>query len=117
MYDLLDGCIINADEARISQAVTNLVSNAIKYTPNGGNIVAKTSTERSKIVFSIENESKHFSQEELSKVWESFYRTDSARSDGGTGLGLAITKSIIDLHGGECFVQNTNTGVRFGFRI
>ena len=55
------------------------------------------------------------SYEALTKVWEAFYRTDESRSGEGTGLGLAIAKSIIELHGGKCWVRNTETGVEFGF--
>ena len=67
--------------------------------------------------FRIENNSAQLSEEALSKVWDTFYRTDEARSGGGTGLGLAIAKNIIELHGGKCSVSNTKNGVAFSFTI
>ncbi|MCL2392311.1 MAG: HAMP domain-containing histidine kinase [Oscillospiraceae bacterium] len=115
-FDLKGECYINADEARISQVISNFAANAIIYTPRGGNIIVKTYVNRG-TVFSVENDSKPFTDEELSKVWEIFYQADNARADKGAGLGLAITKKIIELHGGKCFVKNTESGVRFGFVI
>lgn len=108
---------ITADEGRIAQVVENFATNAIKYSPVGGCIHVKIQTRRSSTSFSITNDSEPLSSEALSKVWDTFYRTDKARSGGGTGLGLAIAKNIIELHGGKCSVQNTNTGVEFGFTI
>lgn len=85
---------------------------------DAGEIVAITiQTDHSSTSFHIENDSEPLSSEALSKVWDTFYRTDEARSGGGTGLGLAIAKSIVDLHGGKCSVRNTKSGVEFGFTI
>lgn len=109
--------IITADEGRIAQVVENFVTNAIKYSPVGGQIQVQIQTSRRGTTFRIENESEPLSEEALSKVWDTFYRTDEARSGGGTGLGLAISKNIIELHGGKCSVVNTKTGVAFSFTI
>ena len=65
----------------------------------------------------MENASQPLSHEELSKVWDPFYRTEDAQTEEGTGLGLAIVKSIVELHGGRCFAKNTKQGVAFGFEI
>lgn len=108
---------ITADEGRIAQVIENFATNAIKYTPVGGHILVKIQMERSGITFSIENDSEPLSGEALSKVWDTFYRTDEARSGGGTGLGLAIARNIVELHGGKCSVRNTKTGVEFSFTI
>jgi len=113
-----DKYIITADEARIGQVISNFATNAIKYTPHGGNVHIKIySNNQDKAVFSIENDSNPLSRRELSEIWESFYQADNARTGTGAGLGLAIAKSIIDLHGGTCFVRNTKTGVEFSFVI
>ena len=74
-------------------------------------------TERSGTTFSIENDCEPLSCDALNKVWDTFYRTNEARSGGGTGLGLAIARSIIELHGGKCSVHNTKTGVEFRFTV
>lgn len=108
---------ITADESRIAQVIENFATNAIKYTPIGGHIIARIEHRRTEAAFSIENESAPLSNEALNKVWDTFYRADEARSGGGTGLGLAIAKSIVELHGGKCSVRNTKTGVEFGFTV
>ena len=61
------------------------------------------------------NDGEPFTDEQLDKVWEPFYRVDESRTEPGTGLGLAIARSIITLHGGKCIARNTDTGVAFGF--
>ena len=68
-------------------------------------------------MFSVWNSCEALSTENLSKVWDSFYRVEKDRKKEGTGLGLAITKSIIELHGGKCFVRNITGGVEFGFEL
>ena len=108
---------IVADEGRMAQVVENFASNAVRYTPEGGNVIVTVAKRRDGVAFSIENDSEPLSDEALERVWESFYRADESRSSKGTGLGLAITKTIVELHGGKCSVQNTKTGVKFGFTI
>lgn len=110
-----DDFTITADESRIAQVVENFATNAIKYTPDGGHVLVRIQTGHTNTTFSIENDSEPLSGEALSKVWDTFYRTDQARSGGGTGLGLAIAKNIIELHGGKCSVRNTDGGVEFSF--
>ena len=116
-FNFPDDFTITADESRITQVVENFATNAIKYAPTGGHISVTIQTDHSSTSFHIENDSEPLSSEALSKVWDTFYRTDEARSGGGTGLGLAIAKSIVDLHGGKCSVRNTKLGVEFGFTI
>lgn len=108
---------VTADEARLGQVVTNFVSNAVRYTPHGGEIRVRAYQRSRKTLFFIENTGKHFTEEEKQKIWETFYRTDKSRSSKGTGLGLAIAKNIVELHGGKVFVYNTELGVQFGFEI
>ena len=108
---------IMADEARLGQVITNLVSNAIKYSPVGGQIVIRVFQRNGLTHFSIENECAPLSQEALEKVWESFYRVDDSRTTKGTGLGLSICKAIIELHRGTCQARNTTTGVEFSFTL
>ena len=115
--DFPDDSTITADESRIAQVVENFLSNAVKYTPVGGHIAVTIRRGKQRISFSVENDSKPLSYEALGKVWDTFYRTDEARSGGGTGLGLAIAKNIVELHGGNCSVKNTKTGVEFGFML
>lgn len=112
-----DDFTVTADESRIAQVVENFATNAIKYTPDAGHVSVRIQTDRDNTRFSVENDSEPLSGEALSKVWDTFYRTDQARSGGGSGLGLAIAKNIIELHGGKCSVRNTDRGVEFGFTL
>lgn len=116
-FSFPDNFTVTADESRIAQVIENFASNAVKYTVTGGHVNVSIQNRNGKTTFSIENESTPLSDEALQKVWDTFYRADESRSGGGTGLGLAIAKSIIELHGGKCSVQNTTTGVKFSFTI
>lgn len=115
--DLPEDTEITADEGRIGQVVENFASNAVKYTPAGGHILASVRKDRSGVTFTLENDSEPLSEDALGHVWEPFYRADQARSGGGTGLGLAIARNIVELHGGTCAVRNTSTGVAFSFTL
>lgn len=116
-FELDENCTVNADEGRIAQAVMNLASNAVRYTPVEGNIQVRVSRSGRQTVLAVANDCVPFSGEELEKVWETFYRREKARDRKGTGLGLAITRQIIQLHGGSCYVKNTETGVEFGIKL
>lgn len=108
---------LTADESRMAQALENLATNAVKYTPPGGWIRVQVQKGESEVTFALENESPPLSQEAINKVWEPFYRTEATQEEEGTGLGLAIVKNVIELHGGTCFVRNIHQGVAFGFTI
>lgn len=112
-YEMTEEFEITADEARIGQVVENFASNAIKYTPEGGNIWINIFRHKDNTHFSIENSGPALSEEMLEKIWESFYRGDESRTTKGTGLGLTIAKTIVELHGGSCQAQNTHRGVEF----
>lgn len=108
---------VTADRKRMERVLSNLLTNAVKYTPAQGQIAVRIYRRGLHICFAVENTSEHLSPEALEQVWDSFYRTDSARDRSGTGLGLAIVKNIITLHRGECHVCNTPKGVEFSFKI
>jgi len=116
-FDLRCERQIHADEGRLQQVILNLASNAVRYTPAGGQIRVRTERKLGDVYFYMENDAAAFTEEELTKVWDTFYRTDRARHGKGTGLGLAIVKNIIKLHGGSCAVRNTPSGVEFSFHI
>lgn len=111
---------MNGDEGRIEQVITNFMSNAVKYSTPGGEILVKAVLGKLGLSFSITNNAKHLSEEGLQKVYDSFYREDAARTEKSTGLGLAIVKNIMNLHGFQCYVNNTalnnQPAVEFGFR-
>ena len=92
-----------ADKERIEQVVTNIIGNAIKYTPDGGEIRVSVCKDGKKYVISVADNGVGIPKEDLEHIFERFYRVDKSRSTdaGGTGLGLSIAKDIIDAHGGE----------------
>ncbi|MEX0135215.1 HAMP domain-containing protein [Bacillus nitratireducens] len=104
---------------RMEQVITNFITNAIRYTPEKENIIISTIDEPSRIKVCIENKGAHIEEDQLDKIWDRFYRVDTARqrSQGGTGLGLAISKNILELHGAEYGVHNTVGGVLFYFYL
>lgn len=116
-FVLREARTVIADEGRIEQVVTNLLTNAIKYTPAGGSIRIKIFSYQEHLHFRIENTCDPLPPEVLEKLWDSFYRADSARSGGGTGLGLTIVKTIVELHRGSCKARNTADGVEFSFSL
>ncbi|MGG5741519.1 sensor histidine kinase [Bacillus cereus group sp. IBL03679] len=108
-----------ANYHRIEQVLTNFITNAIRYTPEKENIIISTIDEPSRIKVCIENKGAHIEEDQLDKIWDRFYRVDTARqrSQGGTGLGLSISKNILELHGAKYGVHNTVDGVLFYFYL
>ncbi len=115
--DIADDTVLIADEGRILQAVENFATNAVKYSPRGGRVSVSVHKTRRDICFSVDNQCRSFTSQELDKIWDAFYRADPDRSGEGTGLGLAITKNIIELHGGQCRAKNVEGGVSFSFTL
>lgn len=120
-YGLSQSFTVTADEARIRQVITNLASNAVKYTPEGGEIWITALTRAGMAHIAMANTHPPLSQEALDKVFTSFYRADPSRTEGGTGLGLTIVKTIVELHRGTCAVKNTTRDgrsvVEFSFTL
>ena len=108
-----------ADHGRIEQVLVNLLDNAIKYTPEHGAINISVTDERDKLKVSITDTGIGIPANELSRVFERFYRVDKGRSrnEGGTGLGLSIVKHIVQLHGGTATVESTSKGSTFSFTL
>jgi PAS domain S-box-containing protein len=103
---------ISLDEPTMVQAVSNLLTNALNYTPAGGEVLIKTIFSKDDGIpqagFSVEDTGLGISTEDLPHLFERFYRGGAARQSGapGTGLGLAIVKQVVDRHNGRIVVQN-----------
>ncbi|MBO1578362.1 HAMP domain-containing sensor histidine kinase [Bacillus sp. XF8] len=110
---------VKANRNRIEQVVVNLLSNAIRYTPDGKEIRIRVIEHEDKVKVEIENTGNPIPDESLQKIWDRFYRLDASRSrhTGGTGLGLSIVKNILELHHAEYGVYNTNDSVVFYFDL
>jgi two-component system phosphate regulon sensor histidine kinase PhoR len=121
--------LVSGDEERLVQVLTNLIENAIKYTPEGGTITIAAhplpdsqipGSAVSTIEISVTDTGIGIPEQDRPRVFERFYRVDKARSRelGGTGLGLAIVKHIVEGHGGQVWVEaNEPTGSRFVVRL
>ncbi|BCA35867.1 HAMP domain-containing protein [Bacillus thuringiensis] len=109
--------LVKANRSRIEQVVVNLLSNAIRYTPEGEKIQVSIIEAEDTVKVEIENTGNPIPEESLEKIWDRFYRLDASRSrhTGGTGLGLSIVKNILDLHHAEYGVYNTTNSVVFYF--
>ncbi|MCA0170723.1 cell wall metabolism sensor histidine kinase WalK [Bacillus sp. RAR_GA_16] len=96
------------DKDKMTQVLDNIISNAIKYSPDGGRITARCWTIGKKIRISISDEGVGIPKNNLSKIFDRFYRVDKARSRqlGGTGLGLAIAKEMIHAHHGDIWAES-----------
>jgi len=92
----------------LEQALTNLIHNAIKYSPEGGKVSVIVFEKDGVVTIEIQDEGLGIPPEAIDKLFEKFYRVDNSdrRSIGGTGLGLAIVKEIIHFHGGEIGVKS-----------
>jgi signal transduction histidine kinase len=97
-----------ADGDRMAQVITNLISNAIKYTPPGGSVWVAVKPERGGVEIIVRDTGIGIPKSELSRIFERFYQVDKARGpERGTGLGLAISREIVHAHGGKIAVQST----------
>lgn len=99
---------IDADPDRLAQVLHNLVSNALRHTPEGQFVVLAAAASDGHLRIVVEDTGPGIAPEDLPHVFERFYRTDRSRhrDDGGTGLGLAIARSIIEAHGGRIWVDS-----------
>ncbi|MBN1922978.1 MAG: HAMP domain-containing protein [Anaerolineae bacterium] len=107
-----------ADAERIQQVLINLLHNAIKFTPAGGAITVSARGAADKVIIAVRDTGVGIAEEELSRIFERFYKADRARSSGGTGLGLAIAKHIIQAHRGQIWVESVEgRGSTFYFSL
>ncbi|MCL0093482.1 cell wall metabolism sensor histidine kinase WalK [Dehalococcoidia bacterium] len=110
--------VIPAEEERIEQVLTNLLHNAIKFTPASGKIIISAKSEDDGVLVAVEDTGAGIPAEDLPHVFERFYKADKARSSEGTGLGLAIAKHIIQAHEGNIWARSEEgRGSTFSFRL
>jgi signal transduction histidine kinase len=108
LVEPLDPTVVSIDPMLVTQALTNLLSNATKYSPAGGRVEIGLTVEGKEAVFWVKDEGVGIEAEKLPYVFEKFYRIDNSltRETGGTGLGLANVKHIAEAHGGRAWVES-----------
>ena len=108
--------IVLADRAMIQRALSNLVSNALRFTPQGMPVKVHIGTEHGTALLSVANPGRDIPGEQRDRIFERFYRVDPSRREGhvdNVGLGLAITRSIIEMHDGQISVNSGDGWVTF----
>ncbi len=111
--------VTRVDASRIRQVLDNLLANALRHTPNDGEIIIGSATTIDSIQLTVQDTGEGISPEHLPHVFDRFYRTDRSRSreTGGTGLGLAIVKALVEVHGGQIQVDSPGLGQGTRFTI
>lgn len=118
--EILDHPVITADRDHLKQIWTNLISNAIKYTPEGGRIAVTLQEDKGRAIGTVADSGIGIAEEDLPKLFQEFFRTDQAKASGeiGTGLGLSIVKQIVESYGGEIkLTSRLGQGSRFTFAL
>lgn len=110
---------ISADPDQLLQILSNLVQNACRYTPVSGRVQISAEHADKRVRIAVENSGEPIPEQDLSQLFERFYRPDKSRSrdSGGAGIGLAIVKQLVEAHGGEVGLVNNADGVRVWFTI
>jgi two-component system sensor histidine kinase CpxA len=105
-----------ADKGALRTAISNILDNAVKFSPEKGELSVKMGPENGWLNISVTNSSDPMSEEDLEKIFEPFYRTKEALKK-GSGLGLAITKKIVERHGGNIKAVNTEQGLQIQIKL
>ncbi|SQA00090.1 Phosphate regulon sensor protein PhoR [Staphylococcus aureus] len=110
--------IVKAQESKIAQVITNLLTNAINYSYEDGDINVRVYRDDFRVIFEVQDFGIGIKLEDQQRIFERFYRVDKARSrdSGGTGLGLSITKHIVEAHQGNIEV-NSQVGKGSTFKV
>jgi two-component system KDP operon response regulator KdpE len=111
--------VIQADAVRVQQIVTNLLSNALKFTPRGGKITLRARESSGSVTVEVQDTGRGISKEEREKLFEPYQRLEGDRDSlGGLGLGLYLSKTLVELHGGQIWIKSRiGGGSTFGFTL
>ena len=108
--------IVEADERKVKQIVYNLLSNAVRFTPEGGKVVFRAHREGDEAIFAVEDSGPGVAEEFRERIFDEFFQAPGAEE--GTGLGLALSKRLVELHGGRIWLETkVGQGSRFSFAI
>src|SRR6266540_2364729 len=109
---------VRADAPRLEQVLVNLIHNAVKFTKPGGEIVLLAQADEGGVRFAVRDTGVGISADDLSRIFERFYKSDRSRAGGGTGLGLSIARHTVEAHGGRIWAESEEgRGSTFFFTI
>lgn len=109
---------VNIDSQRLEQVVVNLIHNAIKFTSTGGEVVLFAGADNGSVKFAVRDTGVGIPDDEVSRIFERFYRVDKSRTGSGTGLGLSIAKHIVEAHSGKIWAESIEgKGSTFYFTV
>ncbi|MEM5774563.1 MAG: ATP-binding protein, partial [Anaerolineaceae bacterium] len=112
--------LVNADEGKVGWVLAQLLDNALKFTPNGGQILLTVELEEQSVLVTVKDSGIGIPPDRLSEIFEPFHQLDGSttRTYGGTGLGLSLVKRIIESHNEDLMVSSTpDQGSSFGFHL
>jgi len=110
--------LIRADLPRLEQVLVNLIHNAVKFTPPGGEVTLSALPDGQFVRFLVQDTGPGIPADDLPRIFERFYRVDRSRSGGGTGLGLSIARHLVEAHGGKIWAESREgDGSTFCFTI
>lgn len=112
-FDIESGVCINMNSEQIEQALNNYIINAFEHTKENGNVHISLKKIEEKAVISVYNEGNNIPEEEIEKIWNSFYSERTENNGANVGLGLYIVHDIVKYHGGTCYAKNMSDGVGF----
>ena len=109
--------LLDVDPIRVSQVLTNLLTNAVKYSDQGGAIVLRTRSDLAEVTFEVEDTGIGLSTEQIPTIFDMFAQVSPAidRSEGGLGIGLAVAKALVEMHGGQ--ISAASPGLGMGSRF
>jgi signal transduction histidine kinase len=105
--------MVLGDRQRLQRVVANLLDNAIKYTPPGGNVALSVTAEDVGAKVEVTDTGMGIDEKDIHRIFDRFYRGDKSRSTAGSGLGLSLALAIIRAHGGDITVKSTHSGSTF----
>jgi two-component system phosphate regulon sensor histidine kinase PhoR len=110
---------VRGDEARLGQVLVNLLHNAVKFSPTGGDVTVRVTADDRDVITAVEDRGVGIPKALLGRVFERFYKADRARvRGGGTGLGLSIARHVVEQHGGRIWVESEEgRGSTFSFAL
>jgi signal transduction histidine kinase len=109
--------VAHANAEKVQRVLFNLIQNAIRHTPADGSVTVRAKSVGSAVEIEVDDEGEGVPRQSGDRVFEAFYRGDTARSEEGAGLGLAISKAIVEAHGGEIWLEPGDPGTRIRFTL